>query len=203
MQVSCEKAVKFIHESSINMLSNMPLGKAFTSFKNNNLQGALAYYAYAYALGSSIASESIKHFIQNDSLERLILRSDKDSTILTLESFGIYKGQNPVTINRFADMLYYGARFEGAKFEQYQNSFKVYQAAWRTTQDFYALYSLGYMYEQGQGVDKPDRAGAIDIFKRVFFAGVEGKVSRGVIIPSLGSLIKNYGLMAISKLIST
>jgi len=70
-------------------------------------------------LGSSIASESIKHFIQNDSLERLILRSDKDSTILTLESFGIYKGQNPVTINRFADMLYYGARFEGAKFEQY------------------------------------------------------------------------------------
>lgn len=139
--------------------------------------------------------------INQDKLNNLVLRSDKASTIFILESFGLYKGHNPLSINKFADMLYYGTLFEGNKFEQYKNSFKVYKAAWNTAEDFYALYSLGYMFELGLGVDKPDQPGAIDIYKRVFLAGVEGKVSRGVMIPSLGSLIKSYGSMALSKLI--
>ena len=129
------------------MLSNMPLGKAYTTFKAKNYEGALAYYSYAYALGSSTASESIKNLIKMDRLNNLVLRSDKTSTLFILDSFALYKGHSPLSINRFADMLYYGVIFEGKKFEQYRNSFKVYQAAWRTTEDFYALYSLGYMFE--------------------------------------------------------
>jgi len=166
--------------------------KANQEFNRENERAAILYLSQAYAMGSPFAALSLRNLIGEDFLGGYTTNDNKKATIFILDSFQLYRGFRIHTLlSSLADKVYYGVDFRGNSLEKYRNSYIMYKGAWKAKNDYYALYSLGFMEERGIGVER-NYTNAIQSYIKTFYASFDGKISRGFLIPTLASIVLHY-----------
>lgn len=119
------------------------------------------------------------------------LKYDQKSTLFTLEAFKFYKNQDKDLLKTLADYLYYGVFFGDREIERYRNSYNLYKLDWEKNKDYYSLYSMALMQNEGKGV-KIDKKLAKENLRELIRAGMKGDVTPTSVISGAFNLGKIY-----------
>ena len=187
--MTCRELVIYLNQAAIDIQAKKYIKRSKKAYIRSRFEEAAIHLSHAYTLGSKYAVRALRTLISLKRTGSLQLREPQNSTELVFDQFLLVRAQDFRVLSKLADHFYYGSEFSGLQFERYSNAYRYYEASWRTTKDYYSLYSMGYMKQQGLGVER-NRTAAREDFQAVFDASFHGKVSRAIMLPSLFGMVR-------------
>lgn len=143
LKKTCKELVVYLNQGAINIYSKHILKEAKVQYIRRDFEASVINIAKAYTLGSSHSLNSMSVLINKNRTGSLNLRQTKENTLLSFDAFKVIRNEKYNLMSNIGDRFFYGFKIEGKDYEKYSNSYKMYEASWKLSENFYSLYSMG------------------------------------------------------------